>query len=397
MSTSRSQWVRTEFGLLVWIAILLIGIALGVFGFYHLATRQEGATVPWGMLVPSYVFFALAATGSSLVNSILTVFNVERFKPIIKRGVLLSLVLIVPAGIFIILDLGRWTQAYNLYLLFHPSSRMAWMGLLYLVFVASLVLELIVILREEHMPRWAPRLTGMVVLAATLAVHTNLGALFGAVTAKPLWSSHILPLHFIISAVLVGAALHIVFISVTHLLKTGSVPSELRQLFADGYRPLILGLIAINFILIAIKFIPELFSAEGSAYAKLLLAGRYSGLFWGLEIVVGGIIPVIILLYHKTRESAGWLLGASALVVIGVYFSKYDLVIGGQSVGPLFTRGFIPYGPGGAEILLFVAGIAACLLCYTLGELLLPLEPEEKPAWFIFVKRGRSLKQDATA
>ena len=379
----------------MWIAVLLVGVVLGVYGAYHLIVRQEASSIPWGLLVPSYVFFALAATGSSLVNSILTVFNVQRFKPIIKKGILLSLVLIVPAGIFIILDLGKLVSAYNMYFLFQPGSRMAWMGVLYIMFIASLILELIVVLREEHMLKWAPRFMGIVVLVVTLAVHTNLGALFGAVAAKPLWSSHLLPIHFIISATLVGAVLHILFISVTHLVKRASVPSELKQLFTDCYRPLIIGLIIINLVLIAVKFIPEIFSPEGISYVKLMVAGPYSGLFWGLEIAVGCIIPLIVLLHRKTRGSVRWLLSVSPLVVIGVYFSKYNLLIGGQSIGPLFTEGFISYVPGVADILLFVGGIAACLLVYTLGERLLPVELEEKPAWFIFVRKRTPLKEGA--
>jgi len=388
MRTSKSPLAGGEFYLLLWVIAMLGLILLGVLGVYLLGTRTEGASISWGLLVPSYVFFALAATGSSLVNSIFTVFNVKRFKPIIKRGVWLSLMLIIPAVIFIILDLGRWTQAYNLYLLFNLSSRVGWMGWLYIAFVLYLVMELIVVVREEYMPKWAPLVMGILVLAATLAVHTNLGALFGAVAAKPLWSNHLLPLHFIVSALMAGAAFQILFMSVISHLKTGSIADDLRELFSKGYRPLLVGLIIINFVLIAIKYIPGLFSTETAPYVKLLLAGPYSFNFWGLEIVLGGIVPLIILLYNKTRESAGWLLTASVLVVIGVYFSKYDLLIGGQSIGPLFTTGFIPYFPHAADILLLVGGIAVSLLLYTLGELLLPLEPEEKPAWFVVVKRG---------
>ena len=73
MKTSKSLLTGGEFYLLLWVVALLGGIVLGVYGAYNLATRQEAASVPWGMLVPSYVFFALAATGSSLVNSIFTV------------------------------------------------------------------------------------------------------------------------------------------------------------------------------------------------------------------------------------------------------------------------------------------------------------------------------------
>jgi len=140
----------------------------------------------------------------------------------------------------------------------------------------------------------------------------------------------------------------------------------------------------------AIEYLPALFNPEEAPYAKLLLAGSYSVSFWLIEIVAGGIIPLVILLSRTTKRSVPWLLTASILVVLGVYFSKYDLLIGGQSIQS-FAGGFISYFPGGGEILLLIGATAVCLLLYTVGELLLPLEPEEKPAWFVFVKRGASI------
>lgn len=370
----------------IWIVLLLVLIGAGAYGVYRLLVRAEPEAVPWALLVPGYVFFALAATGSSLVNSIFSVFRVQSFRPIIKRGVWLSLILIVPAWIFILGDLGRWFQFYNLYLFFHLSSRLAWMGALYMLFAAFLLLELIVVIREELVPRWVPLAVGIMVLLVTLLVHTNLGALFEAVWTKPLWSSYLLPLHFIVSAVLVGAALHILFMSVVYLLKRGSVPDKLRELFARDYRPLMIGLIVANWVLIAVEYIPGMLSPEEAPYIKLLLAGPYSPLFWLLEIAIGGVIPLILLLHTRTRFSASWLAVASALIAVGVFFSKYDLLIGGQSITSMghFAGAFIPYAPNATQILVVLGGTAVCLLLYTLGEQWLPLEPEKKALWFVF-------------
>ncbi|MFC1865808.1 NrfD/PsrC family molybdoenzyme membrane anchor subunit [Chloroflexota bacterium] len=397
MDTISKKFKRSNPFLAVWIILLMALVGVGIYAALQFVGRSESESVPWGLLVPSYIFFALAATGVSLVNSISTTFRVERFKPIIKRGIWLSLMLIVPAGIFIILDLGKTSQAFNIYLLFHESSRLAWMGVLYLIFVVFLVLQLITAIREERMPKWAPLAMGAIVLAATLTVETNLGALFGAVEAKPLWASPLLPLHFIVSAFMVGACMHILFISASYMSRRMSIPDEVKKLFTRDYRPLLIGLIIINFIVIAAKYIPELMSTEASEYVKLLISGPYSATFWGLEIAVGGVIPLVILLYSKTRGSIKWLLGASALMTIGVFFSKYDLILGGQSIGPTFTEGFISYVPSAFEILTVVGGLAVCLLFYTIGELLLPLEPKERPAWFIFNKREPSVNIDSPA
>lgn len=397
MNTLRKQSMRSNPFLVGWVILLTALIGAGIYGALQFTGRSESESIPWGLLVPGYIFFALAATGASLINSISSVFGVERFKPIIKRGIWLSLILIVPAGIFIILDLGKTSQALNLYTLFHESSRLAWMGMLYLVFIVFLALQLITAIREERMPKWAPLVMGIIVLVATLAVETNLGALFGAVESKPLWNSPIMPLQFIVSALMVGVCAHILFISISYMSRRISIPGEVKKLFSRDYRPLLIGLVIVNFSVIAAKFIPELMSEDAAPYVKLLIAGPYSATFWGLEIIIGGVIPLIILLYNKTRNSAKWLLGASALITIGVFFSKYDLIIGGQSIGPTFTEGFIPYAPSVYEILTVIGGMAVCLLFYTIGELLLPLESNEKPSWFIFTKRESSVKQDIVA
>lgn len=374
----------------MWLGVLILLIIMGGVGAFMLVTRVHEPSVPWGLLLPSYVFFALAATGSSLVNSFFTVFNVPTFRPIIKKGVLLSIVLVLPALIFIIIDLGKWLQAYNLYLLFNVSSRLGWMGWLYVSFLIFLVVELIVVIREEYLPKWVTQVMGILVLIVTLAVHTNLGALFGSLTVKPLWSSHFLPIHFIASAVLVGAMFHIIFITITYKLKGKDVPAGIKTLFCRDYRLLAIILIFANWGLLALKFVPGLSSAKTSAYVKLMLTGPYSASFWGLEIIIGGIIPLLILILPKTRRSLKLMFSAAVCIAIGVYFSKYDFLISGQSLDP-FTKEFIPYVPELGDFLLFVGGACVCLLCYTLAKLLLPLEPEEEPGWFIF-KKGLRLR-----
>lgn len=372
-----------NFILPIWIVLLLGAITLGVFGAYQIVTRTESTEITWGILVPSYVFFALAATGSSLVNSISTVFNVKQFKPYIKKGVWLSLVLVIPALIFIVLDLGRWNHAYNLYLLFNPTSRLGWMGILYVAFILLLLVELIVVIKEDHLPKWSTITIGSMVLFITLAVHTNLGALFGAINSKPLLFSYFLPLHFIVSAVLVGAAIQIAFLTLCSFIKQRKIPEELRLLFIKGYRPLIIGLILINWLLIIIKFVPGMLSSHTSPYIELLISGEYSWFFWGFEILLGGIIPILLLINRHTKDSIVAIYLSSIFVVLGVYFSKYDLLIAGQSIMP-FTNEFIPYTPPAIDILLLTGGISLCLLCCTAGYMLLPLGNEERPKWLIF-------------
>ncbi len=373
--------------LLTWVCALAALVLLGTFGAGHVFMRHEPPPLEWGSLVPAYVFFALAATGSSLVNSIFTVFGVKAMKPVIKRGVLLSILLIIPSWLFMAFEVGRPLHMWKMGLFFQPDSRIAWMGALYACFATSLLIELAVVIKEDSLPHWVHRLMGWVVLIVTLAVHTNLGALFGVVNAKPLWSSHMLAAHFIVSAVTSGAAIHILFNALLHIGRDGGVPAGILRLFSKVYAPLIAGLVLVNFVMIAEKFF------VGSDIGSLLATGSYALSFWGLEIVVGGIVPLVLLLHPATKGSARWLVTAATLLLFGVVVSKYDVIVGGQSatLQPMGVE--ISYLPELAEIIFFFGGTALALMLYTVAELLLPLDHDAKPQWLWFFKKPAPIAQ----
>ncbi len=86
-------------------ALLIAGAVPAWMGFVDRSAEE----IPWGLLVPGYVLFALMATGSSIENSIYTVFGCNgpngEYEKIIKLGVWFSLITIMPAWIMILLDL----------------------------------------------------------------------------------------------------------------------------------------------------------------------------------------------------------------------------------------------------------------------------------------------------
>ncbi len=108
---------------LVSAAVLLIaGTVLAWVGFVGRSAEE----IPWGLLIPGYVFFALMATGSSIVNSIYTVFSYKgpngEYEKIIKLGVWFSLITIVPAWIMILLDIRHPLSAINMFIHTHMRA-----------------------------------------------------------------------------------------------------------------------------------------------------------------------------------------------------------------------------------------------------------------------------------
>lgn len=387
MKTSGKVLAGIDTRFAMWIGVLSILVVGGLIATYQILVRTETPVLEWGILLPGYMFCALTATGISLVNSILTVFNVDRFVPVIKRGIWISLIFIVPFGIFVIMDLGRPAHILNLYTFFNSTARMAWMGVFDFTFVIALALQLVILIKREYVPKWIQLLISIIVMIAAIGVQTNLGALFGGISAKPLWSNNLLPLNFFVLGVTLGLCFHILFMSAVNRYKNGTIPQVLQNLFLKDYRPLIIGLIIVNLVLIMTKLIPGLFSPDKSSHMILLIAGPYSLLFWGLTVVVGGVLPLVILLRRKTRNSLRWLIGASALAIVGVFYTLYSLLIAGQSIGSILSDSSVFYFPDVWEMLLVSGALSLGLLLYLFGEILLPLEPEEKPTWFIFLKR----------
>jgi formate-dependent nitrite reductase membrane component NrfD len=62
--------------------------------------------------------------------------------------------------------------------------------------------------------------------------------------------------------------------------------------------------------------------------AKSLLTGQLGYLFIGVEIILGGVLPIIMLLRKKGSVFTHAL--ASLLILVGIFAMRYVIVVGGQ-------------------------------------------------------------------
>jgi len=104
---------------------------------------------------------------------------------------------------------------------------------------------------------------------------------------------------------------------------------------------LLSALIILLLILVVVDKLTHLYSPNRDA-TVFLLTGRYSPLFWVGQVGLAYVIPLIILFHPKARKTIKWIMIASALVVIGIFFERFVLVIPGLAY-PL------PYYPGHIE------------------------------------------------
>ena len=145
----------------------------------HEHTFGVSRGVPWGILIAAYVFFVVTSTGLCIVSSVGHVFGFENFNPIAKRAVFLSIATIVAGFLVIAFEIeNSWRMPVGNVIGANPTSNIWWMGTLYGAYLFFMMIEFVMLQKEQHKIATAFGLAG---LLTGVAAHSNLGAVFGLV------------------------------------------------------------------------------------------------------------------------------------------------------------------------------------------------------------------------
>jgi protein NrfD len=399
--------------LLFWasgVVLFLVGIA----GWYdRLAyghvNANYGSVVTWGLWVAAYIYFIGLSAGSFLISSLVYVFNVKRFERIGRLAVFTAVVTLFLALLSIWADLGHMTRAWHVLAYANFKSPMAWMIWLYSAYFVLLVVELWFLLRRDLVAGAAtPGVKGAVyrVLAlgsreassssasrdrrvvrvlATIGVpvaimfHGGVGALFGVVAARPHWHSGMFPILFLLSALVSGGALLTV----------------VTAIFQDGWRRNRDTVLALGQMVLGLLLLDVLFQASELLVAfyggipghleglKLTMGGPFWWVFWGWQLLLGTLVPVLLLAL-PTRRDPRWVSVAGLLIAAGFLGVRLNIVVPGlaaEEIRGLSTafasaRMTTHYVPSASEWLLTFGVVGLGLLLFGLGEWLMPKETE---------------------
>ncbi len=370
------------------IVLILLALGMGYYGYRLDLIEEQVFDVPWGLDVVGYTFFALMATGSSIVNSVYTIFGYKgpngEYKKIIKYGVWFSLSTIFSAWLLVLLGIYKPFDFYYILLFFRMSSRIAWMAAFYSFFGLMLVIELFYMILVESWDllkkiKYLELAIAILVLIATIAVHSNLGEVFGSLISMPAWYGPWLALYFIMSAIMLGAAGQSLFIYVVKH-KDNNLKAFMSRYYSEVY------LISIPVYLMYLTWI--IVSAWYSRETvwpvyQTLLFGSEAPIFWGIEIVIGLFIPVALAVYGYMKKSSWAAITAAVLLIIGGFMSKYSLIILPQELRPYvwltLQISHYSYFPPTGLIMMFIGAWILWPSLYALGALIFPLEEGEKP------------------
>jgi molybdopterin-containing oxidoreductase family membrane subunit len=323
---------------------------------------------PWGILIATYVFFVVSSTGLCIISSFGHVFNVPGFAIIGKRAIMGAILTISTGFAVIAFEIGH-PVTMVIYNVLSPglTSAIWWMGTLYGMYLFFIILEFIFLARADH--KWS-KVFGIGGLVAGVAAHSNLGAVFGFLVARPIANGVFYPIYFILSAMITGIYLLFLMYGFRYKLK---FPPEVQELLYKIGKLLAL-LLAILMFFETWRFITAIYGGMPERADTALHILTSPTFIYG-EVLLGMVIPFVVAFTSKGRATVA-LVFSSVLGMIGIFFMRYDLVHDAQ-LFPMQTLKireyqleptWVEYIPSHSELAISLGGIGLCLILYYIAD-----------------------------
>ena len=364
-------------------------------------------SIEWDLLIVIYPFITGLVAGAFVVSSLYHVFGLNRFKPVAKLSLLTALAFLLVTPLPLIIHLGHPEKALEMLLRPNLVSAMSGFGYIWFMYLLLEITEVWLVFRPDIV-RFAKsskgikkavytalalgvldiserahaldqkiiKILAMIGIPAACLLHGYVGFIFGAVKANPWWSTPLMPIIFLLSAVVSGMALLIiihVFIS-----RIRKVPID-----HDCVRYITLwlgGFLTVAVVLEGLEvFSMSYESSESWDIISELLTQKIFISYFGVQLFMGSLIPLVALALavtprfsDQTRTALSLL--AAALIMVGVFTVRWNVVIGGQLFSKSF-RGFTEYTPPLLGVEGILMGVAMLLLPIILFAALLYLLP----------------------
>jgi len=370
--------------LLGWLAIFVLaglGAALYMEINGHHVTGMTNQIV-WGMPHVFAVFLIVAASGALNVASISSVFGRTMYKPLARLSGLLAIALLMGGLAVLVLDLGRPERLIIAATTYNLKSIFAWNMILYTGFLAIAAIY-IWTLMERRMKCFTSA-AGLAMFVWRLSLTTGTGLIFGFLVARQAYDAAVMAPLFIAMSFAFGLA---IFILMT-IAATAADERPLGDYMIRRLGRLLIIFIAANLYFVMVQHLTNLYAAEHSGVEQFILTSGsvYTWLFWGVQIGIGGLLPLALLAKYRKTLCKGKISLASVLVIIGGLAQVYVIIIGGQAyplvlfpgmeVESSFFDGVInPYTPSLPEIGLGIGGVALAGLIVIIGMKVLRFLP----------------------
>ena len=325
----------------------------------------------WGLLIVLYPYITGLVAGAFILASLERVFNVREVQPTYRLALLTALAFLLVAPLPLLAHLGHPERSFEIFLTPNVRSAMAMFGFVYAWYLMVVLLLEIWFDYRHDLIKWSARETGfmrfvhrvmtlgaddvspralrfdnaagriitIVGIPSAFLLHGYVGFIFGSVKANPWWSSVLIPVVFLFSAIVSGIAavllIYVTSCAVRHQPVDEACMGKLASFLFYA--------LTVDFSLEMLDFIHRLYTAEESI--KILSALVTSRLFISLvvmQVLLGTMIPLVTLALTSPAFERRAIVKipaalrrrifvvAALLVEVGIFSTRWNVVIGGQ-------------------------------------------------------------------
>jgi Ni/Fe-hydrogenase subunit HybB-like protein len=371
------------------LAVILGIVAIGLGSAWFMEHNGHWVTgmnnqIVWGMPHVFAVFLIVAASGALNVASIGTVFGRSTYKPLGRLSGLLAIALLIGGLSVLLLDLGRPDRLIVAMTHYNFSSIFAWNIFLYTGFMAVTGLYLWTMM-DRPMNQHSKK-AGLLAFVWRLGLTTGTGLIFGFLIAREAFDAAVLAPLFIAMSFAFGLAVFVLVLAVLYDCADRPMAGYLVRRMG---RLLALFVAAVQYFVL-VQHLTGLYAAEHSGVERFILmdGGAITVLFWVGQVLIGGLVPLVMLLGKRDDLTTSRVCWASVMVILGGLAQVYVIIIGGQAyplelfpgmeVTSSFYDGMVhSYAPSAAEIGLGIGGCAIAATIAMIGMRVLSFLPAD--------------------
>ena len=363
-----------------WRSVLLVILVLGLYSTFRRfvfglgdATNMSD-TFPWGIWIGFDVISGVGlGAGGFVITAIVYIFNLERYRPIVRPAVLTAFFGYVLVVVGLLYDLGQPHRIWHLLIYWNHHSVLFEVGWCVMTYTTVLALEFSGYFFEKM--RWTKlvkiqhaAIIPLVILGIILSTmhQSSLGSLFLIFPDKvhPLWYTPLIPLFFYISCIAVGLAM-VIFES---FLSSRAFKRELEF-------DILVRLSRILAVILAFFFLFKIEDLIRHGAFMAMFEGSYESWLFLAEILLGVLLPSILLFIPKIRNNPTGMFTAACFAVFGFFFGRLNVTITSmERVNKAI------YFPAWTEWMTTIFLVAIGFTAFALAVKYLPIFPKEGSA-----------------
>ena len=341
----------------------------GVQGFMY----PNEVELQWSVLIVLYPFITGLVAGAFILASLERVFNVQAVRPTYRLALLTALAFLIVAPLPLQLHLGRPERSLEMMMTPNPTSAMAMFGFVYLWYLmVVLVVEIWLDYRKDLVLAWqgsrgvtrlmygvltlgssniSPnalalddklgRIVTIIGIPSAFLLHGYVGFIFGSIKANPWWSTPLMPVVFLFSAIVSGVAM----VMLLYIGFSAARRQPIDMACVDTVARYLLYAFLVDFSLETLDLVHRIYESDES-FKTLDFMAR-TKLFTSqivLQIIAGTLVPIVLLaltqlLRLRARVRLWIYIAAGMLTLIGIFAMRWNVVVGGQ----LFSKSFLGY------------------------------------------------------